>query len=311
MFGDVFKEISGYLDRRFLLTIWLPCLLFWAALLGLIVAFSGVAAALGWWKQQPIERQLLLALLALAWITFFAYLLSAQLNGLISLFEGYWDNLPGARTLAARRKAYHRQILRKLRDQNNSNAIYLRYPPPELPEHVMPTRLGNIMKNAEVYPLVRYEIDAVLVWPRLYSALPDRMIQEIGSARSALDLMIVISTLGAAFAAAGGLLALALLPWYAFPLCLWAGAIVAWFGYESAVRQTLPYAQLIKTAFDLHRGTLLQTIGWQVPTSYGEERRRWLQIGHLWYRGGPEGAAGAHLLGYPTEQPRKNDAKDT
>src|SRR4051812_18369756 len=111
MFGDVFKEVTGYLDRRFLSTIWLPCLLFWAALLGLAVMFFGVMSALDWWKQQPLENQLLLLACALAWVTFFARVMSAQLDGFIRLFEGYWDGLrlPGAQRLAARRKAYYRQ----------------------------------------------------------------------------------------------------------------------------------------------------------------------------------------------------------
>lgn len=172
----------------------------------------------------------------------------------------------------------------------------------------MPTRLGNVLKNSELYSKVRYNIDAVLVWPRIYSVLPDRLVQSIGAAKSQMDLMLVISILGVAFALLGGVVALVLLPWYAFPACVWGGALVAWLGYQGAVRSALPYAQLIKSAFDLHRGTLLTAIGWQAPTSYGEEKRRWKQIGHLWYRGSPE-PTGVQALGYPASKPEKDEEK--
>src|SRR5262249_286447 len=97
----------------------------------------------------------------------------------------------------------------------------------------------------------------------------------------------------------GGGLAMRFLPWYYPPLCTFVGWGVAWIGYRGALRSAIPYTQLIKAAFDLHRGTLLKTIGWTEPTSYGEERKRWPQICQLWHRGAPAGAVGARELGYP------------
>ena len=39
---------------------------------------------------------------------------------------------------------------------------------PSQPDQVMPTALGNVLRNAELHPRDRYGIDAVLTWPRLY-----------------------------------------------------------------------------------------------------------------------------------------------
>jgi hypothetical protein len=52
------------------------------------------------------------------------------------------------------------------------------YPPFE--SYVMPTRFGNILRAAELYSS-RYGIDAVPLWPKLISAIPDstRMMEKI------------------------------------------------------------------------------------------------------------------------------------
>ena len=40
----------------------------------------------------------------------------------------------------------------------------------------MPTRLGNILKASEIYAQIRYSIEAVNVWPRLFSVLPRQFV---------------------------------------------------------------------------------------------------------------------------------------
>jgi hypothetical protein len=304
-----FKDLGVAPDRRFVLSAWLPSLVFWAAIAGLIVAAWGPAATLSWWSAHGGEVRLALLALGLGLTVLTALILTTLLGPLIRFYEGYWDRLPFGPHLARGRQAHHRGVLQSLAAQlpTNQSRISLTYPPPDLPEFVMPTRLGNVLRNAELYPLVRYEIDAVLVWPRLYYVLPEAFAKALGSAKANLDLMIVISFLGYLFAWVGGSVALACLPFYATPACFAAGVLVAWIGYEGAVQAALPYAQLIKVAFDLHRGTLLKGLSLREPNSYGEEKQRWRQIGNLWYHGAPEGAAGAAAIGYPERKaPEKN-----
>jgi hypothetical protein len=302
MLSTFFEKLSGYLDQRFAVTLWLPSLFFWVALLSLICIWFSPSTALIWWKQQPSELQVLLVLLALAWITFFARLLAVYLGGLIRFYEGYWENIPVLRTWGVKRKRHYQNELERLAGQGAEGyrQIALRFPPRTRLDQVMPTRLGNLLRSAEIYPHVRYQIDGVVVWPRLYGVLPERLTQNVGAAKAEMDMMIIVSFLGVAFAFLGGGIAMMFLPWYCPPLCAFVGWGAAWIGYRGALRSALPYTQLLKAAFDLHRGTLLKTIGWTEPTSYGEERKRWLQICNLWYRGAPAGAAGARELGYPT-----------
>src|SRR5437660_2707708 len=49
----------------------------------------------------------------------------------------------------------------------------LLYYPPER-QDIMPMQLGNVLKAAELYPLKRYGLDAVLLWPRLEEVFPER-----------------------------------------------------------------------------------------------------------------------------------------
>jgi hypothetical protein len=298
MFSSFFEKASSYFDQRFILTFWLPSLLFWVALLILILCWSGGAIPLSLWQQQPLEIQALCIILTLAWITLFARFLSAQIGGFMRFYEGYWKSLPFFRWLASKRESYYTEKLQSLDAGNDQDyeRIYFYFPPKTRTPEIMPTRLGNIIKNSEIYPDVRYKINAVLIWPRLYSVLPESLIQNIGAAKAELDMMLVFSILGIAFAIFGGLISIFLLPFYFAPLCIWGGCLISWISYQGAINSALPYAQLIKTAFDLHRSTLLKALGLAEPASLEEEEKRWLAIRQLWYRGAPQDEQN---LGYP------------
>ena len=290
--------LLGLFGQRFLITAWLPSLLYWGGFGSLVVTGTSWRAATGWWLRQPAEFKILLAGLVLAWITFFAYLLAAWIPLVIRLGEGYWPRRRPWSRLQGRRRDKHIARLRSMRlDPTTFPRLYVDYPLRE--SRVMPTRLGNVLRSAEDHALERYQINAVVVWPRLYVLLPDPFIAAVAAAKTPLDLMAVLAALASLFAVSGTAVAAALLPWYAALACFTGGVLVAWLGYRGAVHAARPYGQLIRAAFDVHRGLLLDAIGWTRPPSYAAERRQWEQISHLWYQGAPEGAMGAGLLGYP------------
>jgi hypothetical protein len=177
MFESLLKEVTGALDRRFVLTLFFPSLLFWAGLLVVYASTTDTAGLVTFWTAQSIELRTLEIVGALVWITFFAYVLWHQGLWLQQQFEGSW-NWPLGRRLAARRAGYYRGVLRSLNtdDDRDRERIYYSFPLPEEEERVMPTRLGNILKNAVLYTLHQYGIDAVLMWPRLYPLLPDSFV---------------------------------------------------------------------------------------------------------------------------------------
>lgn len=67
-----------------------------------------------------------------------------------------------------------------------------RYYPTERAE-IMPTQLGNVLKASEMYAGERYNLDAVLIWPRLLPALPKEFVESFSSAKVSLDLMVTLS----------------------------------------------------------------------------------------------------------------------
>lgn len=73
------------------------------------------------------------------------------------------------------------------------------------------------------------------------------------------------------------------------PVAVWlpvlAGApVLALLTYRSAVSVAVSYGELVRSAFDTHRLTLLTSLGYALPSSLAEERQLWLAIGQLLYR---------------------------
>jgi hypothetical protein len=178
--------------------------------------------------------------------------------------------------------------------------IYLYYPLPTRSYEVMPTRLGNILKNAELYPDLRYGVNSVLVWPRLYQLLPNHYLQTIAEARGSLDFMLVIATLSGIFALASSLyLWIVKAKWWLFLLCLCGGMVVAFWAYLGALQNAFLYAQVIKAGFDLYRYKLLNQMRLPLPTSPSQEQQLWQQVNNFLYRGIP--FSGLHYTNNPPE----------
>ncbi len=72
-----------------------------------------------------------------------------------------------------------------------ANESFLYYPPERV--DIMPTRLGNVLKAAEMSVWQRYRLDAVLAWPRLQSAIPPEFAEPLRDAKTSLDLVTTLS----------------------------------------------------------------------------------------------------------------------
>lgn len=292
MFGSVFNTVTGLLDRRFLVTYFLPSLIFWS--LAVVVWLAGGdnwTAAEGWWKSESVSHTFQVAGF-IAWVTLFANFVASQSMGLLRLYEGYWE-FPGGGLLKRVGSNWHRRRLARLAasldaDPRRYEEIYLTYPLPTQREEVMPTRLGNILKNSELYPRDRYDIDAVLIWPRLYNLFPESFKQSVIELRGNLDFMLVISALAASFAfLAGGYLLASKASPLVFLACFVGGLFVARLSYNAALGSALLYAQQIKAAFDLHRNELLKQMRVPLPATLSAERTTWAELCQLLYRNIP------------------------
>jgi len=317
MFTTFLKELSGYFDRRWLLSAFFPSLAFWAAALLVYGTAQGLDSTFEAWRKQPAELQATLTVAGLSGVAFFASMLHNFQTGLIRLFEGYWERYPLFSWWGKVRRGHYqaqlRYLLQETRRLSNeimsvetgseasteiqkARALQLReeqakidrerllfYPPDEA--KVMPTRLGNILRAAELYAWKRYGVDAVVLWPRLQPFLPDGFVNTLRDAKTAMDFMLVMAALSFTFALIVCILLAAFTTqWLLFLLCA-LGFPLAWLCYENSLHSARSYGELIKTAFDLHRWKILEGLHIQRPTSYQEEIKIWEDISSLLYRG--------------------------
>ncbi|MFD7609486.1 hypothetical protein [Streptomyces sp. NPDC059828] len=281
--GGLFDGAVAMLDRRQLTSVWLPLTAFLAALAAVAAAGAGWSRTLAWWNGLTGETRLL-AVLGLVLLTVLVgQLLAVARPVLMRCYAGHWSDLRPLRPLRTALRVRHLAAQRARRADDPE--VFLTYP--RTAQRTLPTRLGNVLRAAEEHG-DRYGLDAVIVWPRLYTVLPDPFLVSFAQAATAMQAGVMVSFLGAVFSVAGGTLAVLVLPGAGAACCVWGGAMVAILGYRGAVRAARPYAQLIRAAFDVHRLLLIEAMRLRLPTSPGEERAQWEQLTKLWYRGAPD-----------------------
>lgn len=295
MFSNVLQQATGLLERRFLLNAFFPSLIFWGLLI--VVCFAGpsdLTSTAKSFREQEVTGQVFEIIIFIVWVTLFSNVMASQVNNILRFYEGYW-NFPFSQFFHSKGQGSHQAQLQKVKSQLSSDPaayekIYLGYPWKST--EVMPTRLGNILKNAELYPKDRYKIDAVLIWPRLYNLLPEHFVQTIAEARSGLDFMLTISSLAGLFALlAGGYLLLVGAAWWLFLLCFWGGMTISYLAYKSALSNALLYAQQIKAAFDLYRKELFKQMNLVLPTTLDGEKKQWEELKRFLYQNKRQSAA--------------------
>ncbi|MGI5499235.1 hypothetical protein [Lentzea sp. CA-135723] len=281
MLGSLLKESAGIVGRRFFLDALVPS--FTVGALAVVVVGGhrahGISKMVTTWTAQSVELKTLQVVLFFAVVAFLAILLSSTSTALVRFFEGYWR-----RPFSTFGKHLHRLRLQRLDD---GQRLYLRYPPKSRPEEVMPTRLGNIFKSAELYPALRYGMDGVLFWPRLYAVLPDRVATGLGETRSMLERLLALSWLSALSAAGTGAYLLVVRgPALLYLGCLLGGALIAHLCYLAALQAAESYAEQVRAAFDVYRRDLAVKLRGETAEL---DRPQWKEIGQFWFHGIPEG----------------------
>jgi hypothetical protein len=156
---------------------------------------------------------------------------------------------------------------------------------PQRDSRLMATRLGNVLRAAEDYAKLVYNLDAAAVWPRLAPHLPAAYQEQLAQASTPLVATLFCATLSGLFALVGG-------GWLLFgqvdrPLLfvviVGGGIAFARVFYETAVQSAVEYGVLVRTAFDLYRHELLKSLDLPVPKSPTRERALWPQLTHWWY----------------------------
>jgi hypothetical protein len=292
MFGGMLDKVTGILDPRLVLTSLLPAIAFWAVVGGLAGSQAGWQRVDTRWNHLDTTAHILLGVIAIALLVLFALVLAASEGALLGLYEGYWGDYPPGAWLARAGKRWH--AWRRERKGSDYEFIYRNYPryrgspAGDRPEQIMPTRLGNIIKAAELYPgdKGRYGMDAVFFWPRLYQVIPDSARTSLDSARTSMTLMLNICTLALVLSAAAfvALAAAIVRPADAWWAAAGGGAAVAWLAYRSALGPARVYCDLVRSMHDLYRGDLLAKLGFALPATLAAEQELWQNLGEQMYR---------------------------
>ncbi|WP_204136970.1 hypothetical protein [Halomicronema sp. CCY15110] len=283
------ESLSGKLAERWLTTVFAPAFAFW---LGGIAAW---AKRFGWqplvsgFNGLPEDTQLALLLGAFILVTLSGFLAQRFELTLLRWLEGYWPLV--LRPLHLRLIAYQAQRLKRAKQQfqnlaqrgiDTLNPIQrqqlialdwqlMQAPPPQF---LMPTRLGNALRAAEQRPKIKYGLDAILCWPRLWFLLPQAAQQELETARDALNAAVRLWF--------WGILSIIWGIWTGWAVAI--GLMVALFAYYRWILDAAAiYAALLESAFDLYRLELYKSLRWPLPATPAEELKQGKKLtAYLW-----------------------------
>lgn len=298
MIATILGQVTGQLEKRFILNSFFPALVFALAFGATVAAgFSGPLPAIEAWEGDSTGEKVLIVVAAVAGVFLFANLLSNGMQWVIKLFEGY--KLPGWLAKPGRRRQlkHAKELVDKAHageagSERAADGFQLTFPihPTTLtPNDVLPTRLGNLIRSAESYPRQRYGVDSVRFWPRLSPLLPESILAAMTAARTSMEFLLAVSLLSGIYAPIGSIylivqnadLSLIL-------IVLVLGSVISIATYFAALAPAAVYGEQIRTAFDLHRHDLLKQLGMPLPASVVEERRLWRELVRFLDRGESE-----------------------
>lgn len=325
MLTTFLNQVSKYFSERFVVKSLFPSFAFVGANLAMAIWLLGPMSVLSAWSSLALESQIFFGILFVVVLVMLGFFLESCTQPLTHLFEGYWRNIWGLRRICQTRRDFHLACFDKLKEQQkhiNEALTHIEIDSKSLKSHdlsvrekkrrdelrayerdlkykafylypddrsfILPTRLGNILRAAELYPMRRYGIDSVILWPRLVPSLPSDYADKLYHRQSSLNLLINLATLAAGFAILWSLVILVQFPYAWLPfLTANAGWLVAWLAYRSSLSVAILLGQLIRTAYDLYRWDLLESLHIQKPGTREEERSLWQQVTDLIYRGYP------------------------
>jgi hypothetical protein len=231
------------------------------------VAFT---SAIGQWLEDAGAAQLLVVAIGAVLVVLLSSVVIGQFTlPLLRALEGYWTDwlspIHRRRVAAWVKKldALEAQRARPGVDAATVSSVEVRLR--RFPDRtdVMPTRIGNIVRAGERRPAYWYGLDAVVVWPQLWLALPEHPRTGIAQARAQLDHSV--TCLAWAILSIG----LGVLWW---PATL-VGVVTAWLIGRFWVPVTAEnYATLISAVFDTHRFSLYAAMDYPRPVTPDQER---------------------------------------
>jgi hypothetical protein len=165
---------------------------------------------------------------------------------------------------------------------------------------VLPTRFGNANRAFETYAANAFDVEAILVWPRLSAILPDGLQGTLTDVRAQVNglaniavllTLIVAARLGFWVIEAAWLTAMGVtIPAEALEprtLVVAAASIVlllslAVLAYDMAVERVYALGDQVKVAFDLHLLRLPAKLGYALPLADADREKLWAALEDAW-----------------------------
>lgn len=287
------ESLGGKLGEQWVASLLTPAFAFWlGGVLAWIDRFS--------WGDllqhftplgEPLQLAVLISILLI--ITASGFAIQRFDLAILRFFEGYWHpwlNPIRNRLITQQQRQFDRldsqwQGLQNKQGQPGFTAtdreqlIAIDWKLRQFPvqrDRIMPTRLGNILKSAESQSGVKYGLDAIICWSRLWFVLPDGTKKELQEARADLNTAARVWLWGILF------LIWAVWAWWAVPV----GLFVAWFAYGWVLESATTYGDLLESAFDLYRLELYKALHFPLPQNPKEEQEMGQRLTEYLWRGG-------------------------
>jgi NADH:ubiquinone oxidoreductase subunit len=291
MSAKFLESVGSKLAEQWVATLLTPAFVFWAGGAAAGLQRFGWKPASTWFSKQPEPLQIALLVGGFCLIAASAFVVQRFDLPVLRFLEGYWHPWlrPLRRWLIAKEVKRSQRISARWQELADLHPAQLTAEQRDefvqldwqqihlpLPNQLMPTRLGNILRAAEQRPLEKYGLDAIVCWSRLWLLLPDTVKKDLQEARADLNTAARVWLWSLLF------IVWAIWAWWAAPV----GIISAIFAYYYwALDAARSYGELIEATFDLHRHLLYQSLRWNLPTEPNEERRVGRQLTEYLWRG--------------------------
>jgi len=135
---------------------------------------------------------------------------------------------------------------------------------------LLPTRFGNIFRAAEEYPLDRYGLETIRIWPNLWLLIPDKTREELISANKVVYSRVTLFFWCSIFSV---WTLIALIEFNS--LILWP-LIVSIIGvlfvyYMGLIPAASNFGDLMRASFDLNRFAIYEALHLPLPSNPGNE----------------------------------------
>ncbi|MDQ1628301.1 MAG: hypothetical protein QOI54_2045 [Actinomycetota bacterium] len=270
MLTTVLDKVTSLVDTRFLLTALFPLIALVAACIW-VTQLSGQSVLTDLqqsWSDWSVIEQFVVAVSSIAVLFVAAYLIYLSSTLRIRLLEGYYGPVAWLGDALGWGRSG---------DWDTDPFGYRNYPRDVADR--FPSRLGNSIRAAELYPYEAYRFDVVYLWPSLTAAVDADARKPLDAARTSLDFLVTICLGGFLYAGyAGAYIAInhgGRLLWLAMVL---AGLGVGFIAYQGAVAAARDYGDQIRALVDVHRSALRSAMQLPKPQGPAEERRLWAEV---------------------------------